>query len=1023
MKSLQNKYNLIKEGKGNKELFLKEAKSMFPNIVTNVLTYDQAIHNLVERGVITENQNTSVNTKAEEPNWFKVFNENMESLKEDIKVGDKLKHKSTGAEFKITKISGNNITGKYTKLGDMEGKVKIGDTNKTSKNLIGKTYELIAEAVDVKATLKQTDKSVEEKEIAGYDYKDKKNNNNISTAEILTGYYVEMKDPKNADKTETEIKTMVFKNLEKDPLHYVKTGQFGVKDLGYIDEAPGLGKTKEVTGKYKSSGMEPVKLSESKHSDEASLGIYKSELNLINRVKPKGEKYEKRKAELEKKIADLESKLKEVNEIGMFHDPIGYDKNKKSQIETALEILTGAGVSEEEVEKFISNNLFKKGALSDRAQAYVDARNSGKVGDEMLETDITGIAGSEDEEDYKKGAKGVRKENTQGLQEYNGYGQEVSFYYQFEEIEYKGEMYNVQATITAEVEDGDMTGSHPDDPSTATDKTVTWQVEEIHDVEKYDPATQEYEPASLSFVDKLALKKLLETTVQFKDEIVDTALDMYFNSEDADLTEAEGDKEVKKKLMPNKQKGIADSIEIKSTLEKIAPDVWKETDLEKAKQIVYSYLEASDVNATSKQQMVANVKEIVKKSKLDYYIANALLKYEKLGVNEEMANTNITTLSEAKKRAIEKHLKEIEKLGEIAAVDHKIQKIQEKIDELKSKITMTESDGFAEMVDKAAVKELKKDIALLERRKKMSEAQKAKLAKKVSGQGKPQTHAGGGVMTGMTESKDENEMFLDAVFDTLNDKMRANELSNQEFNNAVKYLDKHGRRLSQTSDEPGDVAELIIRKVTGMTESKPLNLREMIKNVINTKRAAKTAPTSIKESKLRSLINQIIKEELNEYGADSGGQDMTWGMYGRSISKTNKGNKDFIEKGYYDYYDDIPFDKPAYEFGKNKYYGGADLAKLWQLGWKKAEAKDKGIEMEDNYYEPEIDDQSRDYDEANLSEGKDGMDFPDAKKLAYSISREGVVQHVNELPDGSYEVSDWYDSDSTVISYENGIEL
>jgi hypothetical protein len=57
-------------------------------------------------------------------------------------------------------------------------------------------------------------------------------------------------------------------------------------------------------------------------------------------------------------------------------------------------------------------------------------------------------------------------------------------------------------------------------------------------------------------------------------------------------------------------------------------------------------------------------------------------------------------------------------------------------------------------------------------------------------------------------------------------------------------------------------------------------------------------------------------------------------------------------------------------------------------------------------------------------EGKDGMDFSDAKKLASSTSEEeGVVQHVNELPDGSYEVSDWYDADTTVISFENGIEL
>ena len=46
MKSLQNRYNLIKEGKGNKEIFLKEVKAQFPQYITNVQTFDQAIHSM-----------------------------------------------------------------------------------------------------------------------------------------------------------------------------------------------------------------------------------------------------------------------------------------------------------------------------------------------------------------------------------------------------------------------------------------------------------------------------------------------------------------------------------------------------------------------------------------------------------------------------------------------------------------------------------------------------------------------------------------------------------------------------------------------------------------------------------------------------------------------------------------------------------------------------------------------------------------------------------------------------------------
>jgi hypothetical protein len=208
MKSLQNKLNLIKEGKGNKELFLKEARAMFPNVVTGALTFDQAVHNLTERGILSEGFIGVSSKRPNNPDWFQIFNEN------------------------------------------------------------------------VKAELKDTDKDVEKLETAGYDYKDEKNSNNLSMESILTGYYAEMKDPKNAEKTEEELKEMVVKNLTKDPLYYMKDGAFGVKGIGYTDEAPGLGVTKEVTGKYASSGMEPVKLNES------------------------------------------------VNEIGMFHDPVGYKKSE-----------------------------------------------------------------------------------------------------------------------------------------------------------------------------------------------------------------------------------------------------------------------------------------------------------------------------------------------------------------------------------------------------------------------------------------------------------------------------------------------------------------------------------------------------------------------------------------------------------------------------------------------------------------------------------------------------------------------
>ena len=52
MKTLQEQYNLIKEGKGHKDVFLKEAKSRYPNLISNVLTYDQATTILKQRSII-----------------------------------------------------------------------------------------------------------------------------------------------------------------------------------------------------------------------------------------------------------------------------------------------------------------------------------------------------------------------------------------------------------------------------------------------------------------------------------------------------------------------------------------------------------------------------------------------------------------------------------------------------------------------------------------------------------------------------------------------------------------------------------------------------------------------------------------------------------------------------------------------------------------------------------------------------------------------------------------------------------
>ena len=250
MKSLQNKLNLIKEGKGNKELFLKEAKSMFPNVVTNALTFDQAVHNLTERGILSEGFIGISSKRPTNPDWFSIFNEN------------------------------------------------------------------------VKAELKDTDKDVEKLETAGYDYKDEKNSNNLSMESILSGYYAEMKDPKNADKTEEELKEMVVKNLEKDPMHYMKDGAFGVKGIGYTDEAPGL-KASDT------DKMMPVKLNEAKN---------KAMEKAVKEIEKKSDlaKAEAKVSQIDELISELQSKLSMTEAEGVSEM---VDKKKVKEIQRNIKFL------------------------------------------------------------------------------------------------------------------------------------------------------------------------------------------------------------------------------------------------------------------------------------------------------------------------------------------------------------------------------------------------------------------------------------------------------------------------------------------------------------------------------------------------------------------------------------------------------------------------------------------------------------------------------------------------------------
>ncbi len=272
-KTLQEQYNLISEGKGNKEVFMKAAKRQFPNMVRNAATLTETVASLKHGHIITEGISLGVGNSSitAKPDWFSIFDENM---------------------------------------------------------------NLVAE--EAKSVEKKPTKEVTDLETAGYDYKDENDVNNMNFEEYLRGYYTEMKNPKNADKTEQELKDIVKKNLEKNPLFYVEDAQFGLEGIGYKEELPGLGKGKMVKDAGKGGGYGEATKKDFPKGDVGTGYVELKENKMISLVdlmesmplgekapsKPKAKKVKKettdsKLSEIEKngKIATLEMQIEALEEI------------------------------------------------------------------------------------------------------------------------------------------------------------------------------------------------------------------------------------------------------------------------------------------------------------------------------------------------------------------------------------------------------------------------------------------------------------------------------------------------------------------------------------------------------------------------------------------------------------------------------------------------------------------------------------------------------------------------------------
>ena len=294
MKTLTEQYRLIKEDKGHKGVFLKEAKRQFPNLIKNNATFNEASTILKSKNIISEH---FVGTPM---------------------VGNPIERKKEGFENAFEKF--------------------------------------LAEA-EVKAEEKKTSKEVEEIKDHNYDYEDKDLPNNMIFGQVQMGYYCELKDSKNEGKNDHELLEIVYKNLAKDPIFYTKNGQFGVKDLGYTDEAPSLGATEEPKGPHKSSGYGKLK----EHSISLAGGIVTGTgFTSANYMDFFGLNEDEKTKENTKDVENLTAAMKELGnvkkEVGLEEIKIASEEKAEALLRAAEEYLKEVDTIDDVI-YFIEANL------------------------------------------------------------------------------------------------------------------------------------------------------------------------------------------------------------------------------------------------------------------------------------------------------------------------------------------------------------------------------------------------------------------------------------------------------------------------------------------------------------------------------------------------------------------------------------------------------------------------------------------------------------------------------------------
>jgi len=298
MKTLQQEYQLIKEGKGNKDHFLKMARHMFPEYITSGNDFTSTVNILTNKSLLSEAAGGVVTMNSSKPDWFSIFN---------------------------TKL--NEVVG-------VKDKEEYGDQNKFEADK------------EVKTTLDK----------ANFDNNNPDNIDNVYGQSFLMGFYTEMQDEKNKDKSVYELKQIVAKNMAKDITYYNTEASFGIKGIGYKKDVIGGGEPVEPKGKYKSSGYGDIPKTVKEGLNEAKRPDINSQIKELEKTSQVvaleaklaaiDEAIEKRKSKLALAESEELAEMIDQNMVKTLNKEIKELEKHKAKNQKIYEKMTGKAKEE-----------------------------------------------------------------------------------------------------------------------------------------------------------------------------------------------------------------------------------------------------------------------------------------------------------------------------------------------------------------------------------------------------------------------------------------------------------------------------------------------------------------------------------------------------------------------------------------------------------------------------------------------------------------------------------------------------